>query len=146
LFASQNSEDCTLPGMRVTILGQVASSATPDSLITEALQAAGQTDAPANRVRWGRSGVSRGSRPPATAGAAPLCGRIRRNGRATASSSGRWWTICPRGSPLANMLAQFAGAGTLPAPAASGSATNTQPGTASTLSLPPLPLAHLFLG
>ncbi len=146
LFASQNSEDCTLPGMRVTILGQVASSATPDSLITEALQAAGQTDAPANRVPVGSFG--RVTRVEATCN-----GLAQRRYVAAFVEYGRayrveQWALVDDlptwDQPLANMLAQFAGAGTLPAPAASGSATNTQPGTASTLSLPPLPLAHLF--
>mgnify|MGYP005837517751 CR=1 FL=1 len=56
LFAPQADDDCDQPGMRVTVLGRVASGVTPDQVIDDYLAGGGYTDTPTARANAGSLG------------------------------------------------------------------------------------------
>lgn len=177
LFAPQQAPTCEQPGMRVVVLGRIASSVTADQLLTERLAALGAADDPAAREATGTLGRS-------TVVEIPCEGAPRQlkltvfvhygmayqvEQWAPAAQFDRWNGL------FRNMLSQFTpGTGALsaaliqPTPPAAASAESAAPesepvapdGAAEAseqpesdapppfdpAALPPLPLAHVFVG
>lgn len=152
LFAPNVQRDCALPGMRVVLLGRVASGITPDQLIDQYLAALGLQDDPALRSLAGTSGRSTVYQ--VVCGAGSQAWRVSTFVDYGVAYRIEQWspaeTFTPRWDPLfQEMLAAFAPAGSTPAASAAPSGTETADGgtpVAESIAPPPLPVSHLFAG
>jgi len=173
LFAPQPDAPCDQPGMRVSVLGRVASGVTADQLLTDRLAQLGASEAPGAREAVGAAGRS-------TVFETPCDGAARRVKLSAFVQFGSAYQIEQWAPPshfdnwhplFRNMLSQFTpGSGTLipgmaapadaaaadpapdqpedAAPAAGASEPDDRgaaPAPADLAALPPFPLAHLFM-
>jgi len=156
LFAPQASDECDQPGMRVTVLGRVASGVTPDQLIDDYLNDGGYTDTPTARTSAGSFGR--------TAEFEAACDALTRQQRISAfvqygsayqveqwapqDQFGEWAEL------FANMVNQFSPADSstvLPGEPSGGEPAGDSDGeqaaeAAGPVELAGLPMAHVFVG
>jgi len=158
LFAPQQQITCALPGMRVTVVGRIASGITPDQLLDEYLSQAGAQDNPADRSTIGSFGRSTLFQ--------SACENASRQWRVsmfvqygTAYRVEQWApadVFSQWAQAYLDMLSQFVPGNSTPAPeataapdtASDSSTTLETPGAAEVvpLELAALPMAHLFVG
>jgi len=155
LFAPQASDECDQPGMRVRVLGRVASGVTPDRLIDDYLDEGGYTDSPTARTAAGSFGR--------TAEFESACDALTRRWRISAfvqygsayqveqwapgDAFGDWAEL------FANMVNQFTPAGASAAlPGEPADEPGPEPGAeeaaepSGPVELAGLPMAHVFVG
>lgn len=156
-FGPEPGAPCDQPGMRVSLIGRVASGVTPDQLIDEYLAAQGAQDSPTERQMVGTYGR--------TAQYAFTCDDVTQFRRVamfveygTAYRVEQWTpqADAAKWDPLfLNMLSQFSPpGGSVAAPdsgADSGADSEPESGANSGAvldpsTLPPFPLAHMFVG
>ncbi|MBI5960125.1 MAG: hypothetical protein HY866_15400 [Chloroflexi bacterium] len=149
LFAPDPLAACDQPGMRVVMMGRVASGSTPDQLLDETIAAVGVQEIPSGRVAAGTFG--RSTTYETSCDSETRAWRIstfiqygdafRVEQWSPAADFERWNVL------FENMLTRFGPAGSVPA----AETTGTDPGTEAAAEaappvLTPLPLAHLFAG
>jgi hypothetical protein len=166
LFAPQQQLACSVPGMRVTVLGRVASGVTPDQLLDEYFAQAGIQDDPAARVTVGTFGRAALVTKPCDDGSQQW--RVTAFVQYGSAYRVEQWADraeFERWSPLfQSMLQQFGPPDAVAAPAGGDTPATSEPpadatpaatgepaadSTATTTApaeLPGLPLAHVFVG
>lgn len=146
LFGPRQALVCDQPGMRLRVLGRVASGITPDELINERLAALGATDDITARRTVGSYGRLAAYQAPCDGGTQQqrLSAFVRYGSAYTIEQWAAEGDFPQWEQPFMEMLSQFKpGEGTLTPAQPAG---DTASGEAAPAAMPALPMAHLFLG